>query len=45
MMKTKCHYERPAMQVVELRQEAQLLAGSTASASVQDYNTNAYYEE
>ena len=28
MMKTKCHYERPQMQVVELRERPRLLDAS-----------------
>ena len=35
-------YEKPAMQVVELKQRCQILAGS---AGMQDYTMNDYYEE
>lgn len=35
-------YERPQMQVVELRQQAPLIC---TSGNVQDYTVNPYYEE
>ena len=38
MKVTKKKYERPKMEVVEVRQHAQLLAGSNANANVQDYD-------
>ena len=34
----KKEYERPTMDVVEVKQQAQLLAGSNGQAGVQDYN-------
>jgi hypothetical protein len=36
----KKKYEEPTMQVVKLKQQPQLLAGSDGQASVQDYNWN-----
>ena len=33
-------YEKPTMQVVQLKQQSQLLAGSNGQAGVQDYNWN-----
>ena len=33
-------YERPTMDVVEVKQQAQLLAGSNGQAGVQDYHWN-----
>lgn len=33
----KKEYERPTMQVVELKQQQQLLAGSSGNAGVRDY--------
>lgn len=33
-------YERPTMDVVEVKQQAQLLAGSNGQAGVQDYIWN-----
>ncbi len=36
----KKEYEVPTMQVVEVKQQAQLLAGSNGQAGVQDYNWN-----
>ncbi|MBP5776505.1 MAG: hypothetical protein IKS64_03850 [Muribaculaceae bacterium] len=38
-------YEKPAMQVFELRQQPQLLAGSTGSGGLQDYDWNNVPEE
>jgi hypothetical protein len=38
-MKRK-EYEVPTMQVVEVKQQMQLLAGSNSQAGVQDYNWN-----
>ena len=43
-MKRK-EYERPTMQVVELKQQPQLLAGSNGQAGVQNYNWNDEEEE
>lgn len=43
-MKTKRNYERPVMQVVELRQEAPLVCTS-GKAGMQDYTVNDPYEE
>ena len=37
-MTTKKLYEKPAMQVFELKQQPQLLAGSNASGSLDNYN-------
>ena len=36
----KKEYERPSMQVVQLKQQPHLLAGSNDQAGVQDYNWN-----
>ena len=36
----KKQYERPTMQVVEVKQQAQLLAGSQGQAGVQNYIWN-----
>ena len=36
----KKKYEVPTMDVVEVKQQAQLLAGSNGQAGVQDYNWN-----
>ena len=41
---TKRAYERPQMQVVELRQQAPLICTS-GNAGTQDYTVNPYYEE
>ena len=38
-MKRK-EYERPTMDVVEVKQQMQLLAGSDGQAGVQNYNWN-----
>ena len=38
-------YEKPTMQVVELKQQPQLLVGSNGQAGVQDYNWNNEEEE
>ena len=43
-MKRK-EYERPTMQVVQLKQQPQLLAGSNGQAGVQNYNWNDVDEE
>ena len=40
MLKTKCKYERPVMQVVKLREMPQLLAGSTTSTGVNNYDVD-----
>ena len=40
----KKFYEKPTSKVYELKHQPQLLAGSTGSAGVQDYNVN-YYDE
>ena len=39
-MTKKKIYEKPSMQVFELKQQPQLLAGSDGQAGVQDYNWN-----
>ena len=44
MLKKRKEYEKPAMQVVELKQP-QLLAGSDASAGVQNYTWQDVDEE
>ena len=36
----KKEYENPTMEVVQLKQQPQLLAGSDAQAGVQDYDWN-----
>ena len=41
----KKEYERPTMQVVKLKQQPTLLAGSQGQADVQNYNWNEYEEE
>ena len=33
-------YEKPSIEVVELKQQTQLLAGSAGQAGVQDYDWN-----
>ena len=33
-------YEKPTMQIVQLKQQPQLLAGSNGQTGVQDYNWN-----
>ena len=38
-------YEKPAMKVAKLQHQCRILAGSVASAGVQNYTTNDYYEE
>ena len=37
MTTKKKQYEKPSMQVFELKQQSQLLAGSNGQAGVQDY--------
>ena len=44
-MKKKQFYEKPSIEVVELRQQQHLLAGSTGGAGVQDFNWNTVPEE
>ena len=44
-MTTKKKYEKPSMQVFELKQQPQLLAGSNGQAGVQDYNWQSEVEE
>lgn len=41
----KKEYEKPSVEVVELKQQAQLLAGSNGQAGVQNYNWNTPEEE
>ena len=41
----KKQYEKPSIEVVELKQQTQLLAGSAGQAGVQDYNWNTPGEE
>ena len=41
----KKQYLRPSVEVVELRQQQHLLAGSTGGAGVQDFNWNTVPEE
>jgi hypothetical protein len=41
----KKEYERPTMQVVKLKQQPQLLAGSDGQAGVQNYNWQSEDEE
>ena len=41
----KKQYLRPSVEVVELRQQQHLLAGSTGGAGVQDFNWNDVGEE
>ena len=41
----KKEYERPTMQVVQLKQKPQLLAGSDGQAGVQNYNWQSENEE
>ena len=41
----KKEYERPTMQVVQLKQKPQLLAGSDGQAGVQNYNWQSEDEE
>ena len=46
-MKQKREYERPRMNVVELKHQCRILTGSetTKSVSLQNYNVNEYYDE
>ena len=44
-MKKKQFYEKPSIEVVELKQQTQLLAGSNGQAGVQDYNWHSEDEE
>ena len=44
-MKKKQFYEKPSVEVVELRQQQHLLAGSTGGAGVLDFNWNTVPEE
>ena len=44
-MTKKKIYEKPSMQVFELKQQPQLLAGSNGQAGVQDYNWQTVDEE
>lgn len=44
-MMQKKKYEKPAMQVYELKQQSQLLAGSAGNGTLQDYNWNNVPEE
>ena len=44
-MTKRTDYEKPSMKVFELKQKPTLLAGSVASAGVQNYTVNDYYEE
>ena len=41
----KKQYQRPTAQVVELKHQQHLLAGSTGGAGVQDFNWNTVPEE
>ena len=41
----KKEYERPTMQVVQLKQQPQLLAGSNGQAGVQNYDWTTIPEE
>ena len=41
----KKEYQRPTVDVVELKQQQHLLAGSTGGAGVQDFNWNTVPEE
>jgi len=41
----KRQYEKPAMQVFELKHQSQLLAGSAGNGTLQDYNWNNVPEE
>lgn len=44
-MKKKQFYEKPSMQVLELKQQQQLLAGSGDQVGVQNYNWQSEDEE
>ena len=44
-MKKKQFYEKPSMQVFELRQQPQILAGSNGGGNLNDYNWNYPNEE
>ena len=44
-MTQKRDYMKPTMNVVEVRTESHLLAGSSGGAGVQNYNWNDYEEE
>lgn len=41
----KKEYEKPSIEVVELKQQSTLLAGSQGQAGVQNYNWNTEEEE
>ena len=41
----KKEYERPTMQVVKLKQQQHLLAGSSGNGTLDDYNWNTPSEE
>lgn len=45
MTAKKKKYEKPAMQVFELRQQPQILAGSNGGGNLNDYNWNYPNEE
>ena len=45
MTTKKKPYEKPSMQVFELKQQPQILAGSNGGAGTQDYNWNYPTEE
>ena len=45
MTTMKKPYEKPSMQVFELRQQPQLLAGSSGNGTLDDYNWNTPSEE
>jgi hypothetical protein len=44
-MRKRKSYEKPAMQVFELKQQPQILAGSNGDGSLGDYNWNYPDEE
>ena len=44
-MMQKKKYEKPAMQVFELKHQSQLLAGSAGNGTLQDYYWNNVSEE
>lgn len=45
MTTKKREYEKPSMQVFELKQQQQLLAGSSGNGTLDDYNWNTPSEE
>ena len=45
MTTKKREYEKPSMQAFEMKQQSQLLAGSSGNGTLDDYNWNTPSEE